>query len=227
MKYLLVVEIQIILILLVITLVKTEKLNEKVYNTNRFVYEVMRDNRMSELNIVNDKDIVIGEPGAPVTIFLYSRFDCDACTEFFESNYPRLKEDFIDRGMVKLVVRYLTHPTKPNTLFATKSAYYAHQAGYFDYYIEKIDSIYPVLDSNEVMLISLNFTAEHDVLDSFIHDKVFEEHILELAEDAREAGIRFTPTLFINNRQLTGNRNYAKLNQVILSELEDVKCDER
>lgn len=222
---LLVIEIQVLLVLLVITLVKIKQLNDKVYNTNRFVYEVMKDSRISELNTIHDDDIVIGEPDSPVTIFLYSRFDCSACNEFLTNNYGRLKEDFLDPGMAKLVIRYLTHQSKPHTLFAAKCAYYAYYSGHFDDYIEKLDSIYPVLDTNEVKLISLNITHEHEALNEFIRNDVLEEYILELANDTRNAGIRYTPTVFINNRQLMGNRTYKKLNEVIISELENVLCE--
>jgi protein-disulfide isomerase len=215
-KILLIIEIQIILLLVVFGTIETVKLNKKLRNTNKFVYEALTNKRLETLNTIKHNDIVIGKADAPVTIFLYTRFDCSACNSFFIENYKPLKTDFIDKGMVKLVVRYLVHPSKPETLFASKSAYYADQNGFYETYIQKIDSIYPVLDTATVKNIMSELSDNSAEFYEFMNDTSTEQELLRLANEIRATGIRLTPTLFINNQRLIGNPHYKRLKNIII-----------
>ena len=46
---------------------------------------------------------ILGKASAPVTIYEYSSFACTHCSEFHLYMLPKLKENFIDKGLVKLV----------------------------------------------------------------------------------------------------------------------------
>lgn len=224
-KIFLIIEVQIILLLLVFMIVKMEDLNKRVFNTNKFVYEVLSNKRIEQLNTINENDIIIGETDAPVTLIVYTRFDCSACNSFFTDNYKLLKPEFIDNGIVKIVVRYLVHQTKPLTLYSTKCAYYAHQNGFYDSFVEKLGEIYPSLDTSVVKNIMLDFNINPESLKLFTEDLTFENHILHLADEIRRTGIRNTPTIFVNKQQLTGNRNYEDIRRVILNELNNDVCE--
>lgn len=220
-KIFLIVEIQCILLFLIAAIIKINKLDHKVYNTNKFVYEALMDKRILALNEIKDNDIVVGNPNAPVTVFLYSRFDCSACNDFFNNNYERLKTDYINDGKVKLVVRYLVHPSKPVALYAAKCAFYMSKLGYFDLFTKRLRDQYPISDTALVKGIVLNLARNSADFNVFVSDKTMEELILQFAATIRHAGIRSTPTLFINNQQIVGNPNYERLKKLILSALEN------
>lgn len=219
-KTFLIIEIQIVLIILVFVLIKLDKLNHRVFNTNKFVYELLNNKKTETINKLFDHDIVIGEKEAPVTIFLYSRFDCSACNDFFTLDYKKLKNDFIDNGKAKMVIRYLTHSSKPESLYATKGAYYSFKNAGFDSYIEQLSNQFPILDSISVKEIILGSNNDKITFDSFMKDEIVESRILKLATTVRNTGIRSTPTFFINDRQITGNQNYEKIKKAILNEME-------
>ncbi len=49
------------------------------------------------------KGHILGKASAPVTIYEYSSFACSHCSEFHIYMLPKIKENFIDKGLVKLV----------------------------------------------------------------------------------------------------------------------------
>ncbi len=57
------------------------------------------------------KDIVFGDPDAPVTLVEYASWTCPACLMFHTRILPTVKSDYIDTGKVRLVFREF--PTAP------------------------------------------------------------------------------------------------------------------
>lgn len=50
-------------------------------------------------------DRILGSAQAPVTIIEYASLTCPHCAHFHKETLPRLKADFIDKGLVKLALR--------------------------------------------------------------------------------------------------------------------------
>ena len=46
-----------------------------------------------------------GETSAPVVFIEYASLTCSHCAEFYKTVFPRLKKNYIDKGLVKLVHR--------------------------------------------------------------------------------------------------------------------------
>lgn len=51
------------------------------------------------------EEMAIGDPDAPVTVIEYASLTCPHCATFHTSVLPKLKENFIDTGKVRLVYR--------------------------------------------------------------------------------------------------------------------------
>ena len=51
------------------------------------------------------KDHVIGDANAPVTMIEYSSLTCPHCADFHANTLPTIKENYIDTGKVKMIVR--------------------------------------------------------------------------------------------------------------------------
>ena len=59
------------------------------------------------------RDMVIGDPDAPVTVVEYASVTCPHCATFHETTFPELKEKYVDTGQVKFVFREFPTPPAP------------------------------------------------------------------------------------------------------------------
>jgi protein-disulfide isomerase len=50
-------------------------------------------------------DIVIGSEDASVTVYEYSSFTCPHCASFHRNTWPEVKENYVDTGKVKFILR--------------------------------------------------------------------------------------------------------------------------
>lgn len=50
-------------------------------------------------------DVIIGDPEAPVTVIEYASLTCPHCATFHNATYPTVKADYIDQGLVRMIVR--------------------------------------------------------------------------------------------------------------------------
>lgn len=73
-----------------------------------------------------------GSPNAPLTMELYTDYECPACREFYLLTLPQLKRDFIDTGKLRLVHRDYPLPQHHFAKLATRYANAAGQIGKYD-----------------------------------------------------------------------------------------------
>ena len=50
-------------------------------------------------------EMTMGNPDAKVTVTEYASFTCPHCARFHENTFPQLKENYIDTGRVKYILR--------------------------------------------------------------------------------------------------------------------------
>ena len=70
--------------------------------------QILSENQNSELINVSSilvEDMVLGDPNAPVTIIEYASFTCPHCKNFHEGTFKKLKQNYIDTGKVKFILR--------------------------------------------------------------------------------------------------------------------------
>ena len=58
-----------------------------------------------ELLKESSKDIVLGNKNAPITIIEYASLSCPHCAYFARDAFPQLKNEYIDKGLVKFIFR--------------------------------------------------------------------------------------------------------------------------
>jgi protein-disulfide isomerase len=62
-----------------------------------------RSETVAMLNGIPQKDNVLGQPNAPVTLYEFADLQCPFCGEFAKNNLPLLIRDYVRPGKVKLV----------------------------------------------------------------------------------------------------------------------------
>ena len=55
--------------------------------------------------LIQDDDVVRGDPKAPITLVEYSYFTCHFCQKFFHDTFPKLLSEYIETGKVRFVYR--------------------------------------------------------------------------------------------------------------------------
>ena len=55
--------------------------------------------------LIQDDDVVRGDPKAPITLVEYSDFTCHFCKKFFHDTFPKLLSEYIETGKVRFVYR--------------------------------------------------------------------------------------------------------------------------
>lgn len=51
------------------------------------------------------QEMTMGDPNAPITMIEYAMFTCPHCADFVTDVFPRIKENYIDTGKVRLIFR--------------------------------------------------------------------------------------------------------------------------
>ena len=161
------------------------------------------------------KRIVSGNENAKITIIAYESLTCSHCATFHKEIYPKLKKDFIDKGLVKIEFR--NFPLDVAAFNAAKIAQCNNNLG-----LEILETLYTnqstwvkgtaieELNDNLKKLIKKNgFNIDFD---KCISDKKIEDFVLnDRIEGVKNFKVNSTPTIIINNEKFEKTLNYKNL----------------
>ena len=163
--------------------------------------------------------ILEGNIDAKVKLVVYESLTCSHCADFHKNIYPKLKKDFLDKGLINIEFR--NFPLDLASFNASKLAHCKNDGKseilHFLFKKQKewvrgetIDD----LNKNLKKLINKqNFGIDFD---KCINDKTLEDHILNDRINAvKKYDIEATPTLIINDKKFDNAQNYKKLKKKI------------
>jgi protein-disulfide isomerase len=162
----------------------------------------------------------MGNPGAPVHIIEYGDFQCPYCLKFWSETEPQLIEEYVNTGKVYFEYRSMGAFLGPESAWAAEGAYCAGDQGKFweyhdtlfvnwtgenvgDYTHDKLVKYAETLD--------LNLQEFESCLSEGKHKWTVEQD----AAQAEAAGVRATPTFFINGVKVEGAQPFSILKQYI------------
>ena len=160
-----------------------------------------------------------GSPDAKIQLIIYESLTCSHCADFHKNVYPDLKENFIDKGYVKIEFR--NFPLDMAALNASKIAHCKNDG--------KSDILHFLFENQEqwakgskIEDINSNLkkildTEKYGInIDKCINDKKVEDHILEDRINAvKKFKLNATPTLIINNKKFDKPLNYKNLKKTL------------
>lgn len=185
------------------------------------------------IRISADDDPTIGDADAPITIIEFSDFQCPFCARFSSQTLPSIQEEYIDKGLVKLVYRDFPlqhiHPNAAVTALAAECA--DDQGGFkgihdilFEKQVEWSDA-----DPQEIVELLSGYASDTGIdVAEFDECVVMGTHIEDIRgdlEDGRAYGVTGTPGFFIGNDDVgyvsvEGAQPYEVFKRVIDSQLE-------
>ena len=165
------------------------------------------------------KPIIEGNINAKVKLLVYESLTCSHCANFHKDVYPKIKEEFLDKGLASIEFR--NFPLDIAALNASKLAHckndgkskilhflYSKQEEWIEgSTIEKLNSNLKDIIKNQ------NFGLDYE---KCVADKNIEDHILEdRIEGVKKFKINATPTIIINNKKFEKSLNYKNLKKTI------------
>ena len=165
-------------------------------------------------------EMVQGDEDAPIEMIEYASFTCPHCATFHADVYPKLKINYIDKGLVKFIYREVYFDK-----FGMWASMIARCAGP-DKFFGMTDQIYrkqsvwaraesDVAIVTELRKIGLLAGLDETQLGQCLQDGVKLRALVEwYSENAKRDEIKSTPTLVINGEKHS-NQSYEKLTEIL------------
>ena len=165
------------------------------------------------------KRITVGSKDAKITIIAFESLTCSHCANFHKDVYPQLKEEFLDKGIVKIEFRHF--PLDLAAFNASKisqckndgntdilESLYANQQKWI-----KGSSIEEANENLQKFLKNAGFTIDFD---SCVNNKEIEDFVLnDRIDGAKNFKVNATPTIIINNKKFEKPLNYKNLKKAL------------
>ena len=165
------------------------------------------------------KPIIEGNINSKVKIIIYESLTCSHCANFHKDIYPKLKDEFLDTGLVS--IEFKNFPLDIAALNASKLAHCKKDGKanilHFLYLKQeewiKGNTIEKVNLNLKDVIKDQNFNLDFD---NCIADKDIEDHILEdRIEGANKFKINATPTIIINDKKFEKSLNFKNLKKAL------------
>ncbi|TPE52267.1 DsbA family protein [Amaricoccus solimangrovi] len=154
------------------------------------------------------QDMTMGEADAPITMVEYAMFTCPHCADFVKEVFPKIKENYIDTGKVRLVFRevYFNAPSlwaaiiarcaPADRYFGIADLLFSTQAGW----LNSTDG--PTIMKN-LYGIGRQAGLTDAQMDACRQDTAFAEALVaNYQKHQAEDGIDATPTFIINGEKV-------------------------
>jgi len=155
-----------------------------------------------------DNDAVKGNANAPVTIIEFSEYQCPFCGRFARDTLPSIVRDYVDTGKVKFVYRdFVVHSSSQDAQEAAECA--KEQDKFWEYH----DVLYENqqnLDIESLKGYASDIGLETNSFNSCLNSRKYKDEVDKDTADGRTAGVRGTPTFFINGKKFVGAQPYEK-----------------
>ena len=168
------------------------------------------------------KEVGIGDVNSKVTIKVFSSLTCPACANFHSKIFYQMKEEFIDKGLVRfehhpfpldlaalnaeIIVRCHVDNTKKFELLG--KIYEKQKLWAVGSDINKIN--------DSIKKIGLESNLKNKDMDNCLKDENKQDEILNQRIDAQKKyEIGSTPTIFINEKKYKGKVDYNEFKKVL------------
>ena len=168
------------------------------------------------------KVLSIGDPEAKVTIKVFSSLTCPHCADFHKNIYEKLKEEYIDKGVVKF-----EHHAFPLDLAALNAEIVVRCQNSIEKKFDLLTDIYNKQttwavgsDINKInqliKKVGINFGLTNEKMDKCLKNEQAQDEILEQRIEAQKKyKIESTPTIIINEKKYSGKVDFKQFKKAI------------
>lgn len=153
-------------------------------------------------------DMVLGAPGAPVTVVEYASLGCPVCGRWHKEVYPAFKAKWIDTGKVRFVFREMLVGDQGEITVAAAGFTLARAAGPAKYF-QVVDAVFdqqPALFNDPdgtLSRIAAGVGVPHDRFEAMIRDPAgFKALAARVDANIKADDVNSTPTFVIGGTKL-------------------------
>lgn len=184
---------------------------------------------IKRVNVGTGNDAILGNESATVTIIEFSDYQCIFCRKFWTETYPQLKKDYIDTGRVKFVFRdFPIEQIHPASVLAAESTR-CIRAQYGDAaYWKMSDKIFSAQDETDPSVSRTLSFGIYDIegwanqigydISACLKNETYKADVTSDLVAGQAAGVKGTPSFFVNGKFLEGAQPYSVFKQAIDSE---------
>ena len=162
-------------------------------------------------------DKVLGEADAPITIVEYASMTCGHCANFHRNTLPAIKENYIDTGKARLVLREFPFDPRAEAGFMLARCADDKYFAMVDVLFKQQRSWATVDNAREALLQIARLAGfSQESFEACLTDqKLLTDVRAVRTRGAEEFGIDSTPTFFINGNKYTGALSVDEMSAII------------
>lgn len=169
-----------------------------------------------------DDDAVLGDENAPITMIQFCDYQGPFCEKVYRDVLPLIKENYIEKGLVKLVYRDFPLPFHENAKSAAMAAECVRAQGgdesYFSYHNLLFEN-QNNLSTESLKNMAADLVLSQDDFDNCLDNETYAGEVEKDMADGQTVGVKGTPYFFINDKMISGAQPYASFETVIEAEL--------
>jgi protein-disulfide isomerase len=160
--------------------------------------------------LLPDGTLQVGKTGAPLLLTLITNHSCAYCQEFQDDSWPRLREDFIDTGLINVDIVILRLRKYPETALFSKALVCAAKQ---EKGLQMHAALFTVTERDRTAIGTLAESMGLDMLafSACLDDISLDESLAVRQETLRQQNITLVPTLLLKTEIMTGLPTYADL----------------
>ncbi len=176
----------------------------------------------------------LGNNDAPVTIVEFGDYKCPACKAWDDSIFPKLREEYIDKGTVKFsYINTLFHGEESFlAALASEAVWNQNPEDFWIFHKEIYNQQPPSQYHDEKWItpkklleiaVSLDLEIDFEQLAKDMVNQTYIEDVLLDQQLVEEYDVSLTPTIFINGTMLEDPFNYEEIVRLLEEALKEQK----
>jgi protein-disulfide isomerase len=176
---------------------------------------------------VPDTGYSLGQGDAPVTLVEFSDYQCPFCAQFQNETFEKLRQDYVQAGKMRFVIRDLPLPSHGDALKAAEAARCGGDQGKFWEVRNALVAHFKDLKQDSLLVYAQQLGLDMARFKQCLDSNKFLPEIQQDEADAKAAGITMTPSFVLGKAdrgvvdgvRLVGAMPYGSFAQQIAKEL--------
>lgn len=179
---------------------------------------------------IGERDVIMGDPDAPITLVGYGDFQCSFCGRFYETTEKEIREAYVKTGKVKIIYRDLAFLGPESVAAAEAIECSKDQQSFWAFH----DALYEaeIKDGagnngnlNKTLFVDLARQVGMNDINAFtscIDSKKYSAEVKAVGVGATALQVDSTPTVFVGQTKVVGAQPFGVFQAEIEKQLSEL-----